>query len=125
MNELKEIRQGEEKKKRGRKPKNEEAGYKINKEQTKFIVDLEGDEKLREKVFSLLETANNKTYGREITFRDLAFHALGRMSDKDVEKIQEGSLSEMERVQKHLDEFNQKNNTNLDLGEFLVKKLGI
>ena len=125
MNESGEIKEGEEKKKRGRKTKNEEAGYKINKEQTKFIVDLEGDEKLREKVFSLLEAANNKAYGREITFRDLAMHALSKMTEKDVEKIQETSLTEMERVQKHLDEFNQKNNTNLGLGEFLVKKLGI
>ena len=125
MNELKEIREGEEKKKRGRKPKQEQGGYVINKEQTKFIMDVSGDKKLQEKIISLLELANNKTYGREITFRDLAFQALGRMSDKDVEKIQEGSLSEMERVQKHLDEFNQKNNTNLGLGEFLVKKLGI
>ena len=120
-----EMRAGGEKKKRGRKPKQAVRGYVINKEQTKFIVDLEGDEKMREKVFSLLEQANNKTYGREITFRDLAIHALSKMSEKDVEKIQEGSLSEMERVQKHLDEFNQKNNTNLGLGEFLVKKLGI
>ncbi len=48
-----------------------------------------------------------------------------KLTAKDLEKIQEGSLSEMERVQRFLDEHNQKNETKLTLGEFLVKKLNI
>jgi len=48
-----------------------------------------------------------------------------RLSSKDVEKIQEGSLSEMEKVERALNEYNQKNGTTFSLGEFLVKKLNI
>jgi hypothetical protein len=47
------------------------------------------------------------------------------VSIKQTEKIQEQSLTDMERVQKNLDEHNEKNKTTLSLGEFLVKKLNI
>lgn len=73
----------------------------------------------------MLKDVNNKTYGREITFRDLAVYAVPKLTSKDLEKLQDGSLSEMERVQRLLDEHNEKNKTSLSLGEFLVKKLNI
>lgn len=73
----------------------------------------------------MLKTVNNKNYGKELTFKDLAVYAVPKLTTKDLEKIQEGSLSEMERVQRLLDEHNQKNEIKLSLGEFLVKKLNI
>ena len=78
-----------------------------------------------EKIFSLLAKANNKTYGREITFKDLVLYAVEGINDKDLEKLKDGSLTEMERVERHLDEYNQKNGTTLSLGEFLIKKLNL
>jgi hypothetical protein len=76
-------------------------------------------------VIKQLLEANNKSYGREIIFRDLIIHAIPKLNSKDIEKIQEQSLTEMERVKRLLDEYNEKNNTSLSLGEFLVKKLSI
>ena len=73
----------------------------------------------------MLKSVNDKSYGKEITFRDLAVFAVPKLTTKDLEKIQEGSLSEMERVQRLLDEHNEKNEKKLTLGEFLVKKLNI
>lgn len=93
--------------------------------QYKFFVDLRHEKEVLEQILKMLKSVNDKSYGREITFRDLAVFAVPKLTTKDLEKIQEGSLSEMERVQRLLDEHNQKNETKLTLGEFLVKKLNI
>lgn len=112
--------------KRGRKKttKNSEEKNELDS-QYKFFVDLRHDKDVLEQILKMLKTVNDKNYGREITFRDLAILAVPKLTAKDLEKIQECSLSEMERVQRLLDEHNQKNETKLTLGEFLVKKLNI
>lgn len=133
MNEVVEINNGGSpdsaksvpKKKRGRKPKNEKTEYQINPDQTKFFVDLSKDKESLNKVFKLLEASNKKDYGREITFKDLSLFAIDRINSKDIEKIQDMSLSKMEKVERALNEYNQKHGTKLSLGEFLVKKLSI
>jgi len=112
-------------KKRGRKPKNFREEYRISREQTKFFVDLTKEKENLEKVFQLLESANQKSYGKEITFKDLAIFAINKLSAKDIERLQECSLSEMEKVERALDDYNKKHGTQLGLGEFLVKKLSI
>ena len=116
---------GEGKKKRGRKRKSEKVEPEINKDQNKFYVDVTKDHEGKEMLMSLLAQANKKDFGREITFRDLVFAALPKLSAKDVEKIQESTLSEMEKVERALAEYNKKNETSLSMGEFLVRKLGI
>jgi hypothetical protein len=94
-------------------------------QQNKFFVDLRYEKEVLEMILKLLKEANNKSYGREITFKDLAVYAVPRLNSKDLEKIQEQSLTDMERVKRLLDEHNDKNKTSLSLGEFLVKKLSI
>lgn len=133
MNEVLKIKEkeGEKKKesggakKRGRKPKNYKEEYQLNKDQTKFFIDLTKDKENLEMVFSLLESANKKEYGKEVTFKDIALFGIAKITNKDLEKIQEGSLSEMEKVKRLLADYNKKNGTKLELGEFLVKKLSI
>lgn len=120
-----EITTGKEIKKRGRKPKNQRQEFIINNEQTKFFIDVSKDKSSQELIFELLRNANNKEYGREIILKDIAIPALAKLTAKDIEKIQEDSLSEMQKVEKALLEYNKKNNTKLTLGEFLVKKLNI
>ena len=113
------------KKKRGRRPKSLKEESIINKEQTKFFVDLSKDKKNLEVVLNLLGEVNKKSYGKDITFKDVSIYAINKLNNKDYEKIQEGSLSEMEKVERALDEYNQKNSDSLSLGEFLVKQLKI
>lgn len=120
-----EIIKEEEQKKRGRRTGNQEEQNKKNKEQTKFIIDVSKDKSSQEMILNLLRSANNKEHGREIGLKDIVVVALSKLTSKDLEKIQEDSLSEMEKVEKALLEYNKKNNSNLTLGEFLVKKLGI
>jgi hypothetical protein len=115
----------EEQKKRGRRTGNQGEQNKKNKEQTKFIIDVSKDKSSQELILKLLESANNKEHGREVSLKDIVVVALSKLTPKDLEKIQEDSLSEMEKVEKALLEYNKKNNSNLTLGEFLVKKLGI
>ena len=112
-------------KKRGRKPKNQTKEVIINQEQTKFFVDLSNEKERLSLIFDYLLKCNEKNYGRPILFKDICLYAISKLSDKDIDKIQEMSLSEMGKVQRALDEFNQKNGQKLELGEFLVKKLGI
>lgn len=113
------------KKKRGRRPKSLKEESIVNKEQTKFFVDLSKDKKNLEVVLNLLGEVNKKSYGKDITFKDVSIYAINKLNNKDYEKIQEGSLSEMEKVERALDEYNQKNSDSLSLGEFLVKQLKI
>ena len=117
-------RDGREGKKRGRKSKKKEGEERIE-EKNKFFVDLGNDQEVLLLIKKLLVEANNKSYGREIIFRDLVINAIPKLNSKDIEKIQDQSLSEMERVKRLLDEHNEKNKTSLSLGEFLVKKLSI
>lgn len=115
----------EEIKKRGRKPKNQTKETVINQEQTKFFVDLSNEKESLSLIFDFLLKCNEKNYGRPILFKDICIYAISKLTDKDVDKIQEVSLSEMEKVQRALDDYNKKNGQKLELGEFLVKKLGI
>lgn len=117
-------RDGKEEKKRGRKIKKKE-GEERKEEKNKFFVDLGNDQEVLLLIKKLLVEANNKSYGREIIFKDLVIHAIPKLNSKDIEKIQDQSLNEMERVKRLLDEHNEKNKTSLSLGEFLVKKLSI
>ncbi len=108
-----------------RRLKKEKLGSNINKDQTRFFVDASDDKSGLELIFNLLERCNHKPKGREITFKDICLLALPKLTDKDIERLQETSLSEMEKVERALEEFNLKNETKLELGEFLVKKLNI
>ena len=115
----------EEKKKKGRKPKNSKEEYVVNRGQSKFFVDLSKEKKSLDKILNLLEEVNKKDYGQEITFKDISVYAIQKLTPKDLEKIQEGSLSEMERVERALDEHNKKHNCSISMGEFLVMRLNI
>lgn len=112
-------------KKKGRRPKNQISEYVLNKEQSKFFVDLSNEKVELDLIFGILEKANQKDHGREITFKDLVLFSVTKITDKDLEKIQETTLSDMEKVERALIEYNKKSNSNLTLGEFLVKRLSI
>ena len=118
-------RDGKEEKKRGRKSKKKEGEERKEEQKNKFFVVFGDDQEVLLLVTKLLSEANNKAYGREINFRDLVIYAIPKLNSKDIEKIQDQSLNEMERVKRLLDEHNEKNKTSLSLGEFLVKKLNI
>jgi hypothetical protein len=124
MEEKKEIEESP-KKKRGRRPKDAKFEYVLNKEQTKFFVDLSKDEKELMVVQEYLLKANNKNHGGEVLFKDIALFSIGKLTSKDIDRLQENSLSEMEKVQRSLDEYNTKNGVDLSLGEYLLKKLNL
>ena len=125
MSEVVSVDAGEEKKKENRKAKNNNKECVINKDQTRFFIDISKEKKSKDKVFDLLEKANKKDRGDEVTFKDLALFAIEKLTSKDIEKLQERSLSKMEKVEIAKDEYNQRNGTKLSLEEYLVKKLNI
>lgn len=111
--------------KRGRRKKDEAQELHEPKDQNKYFIDVSKNKEQRELIQNILNQANNKNYGREIILKDLVLIALPKITVKDIEKLQESSLSEMERVSMALDEYNKKSEVKLTLGEFLVKKLAL
>ena len=115
----------EREKKRGKKTKNQIKEVHINKEQTKFFVDLSNEQESLSLIFDFLMKCNEKDYGKTIIFKDLCVYAVSKLTAKDVDKLKEQSLGEMEKVEIALVEHNKKTGQSLNLGEFLVKRLGI
>ena len=89
-------------------------------DQDKFFIDVTKDQEAKEMMAKLLTEANNKSFGRQIILKDLVLIALPKLTSKDIELIQNNVLSNLEKVKKQCFEYNQKNKTELDLGEFLV-----
>ncbi len=116
--------QEEQKKKRGRR-KNQEREASETKDQDKFFIDVSKNEEQKHMIQNLLNQANNKDHGREIILKDLVLVSLPKITTKEIERLQENSLTEMEKVSRALDEYNKKAEVKLSLGEFLVKKLAL
>lgn len=113
---------------RGSKKKGEEKKEikdEENNEKSKFFVDVSKEIETRDLIGKLLSEANNKSFGREIILKDLIVLSLPKLTPKDIERIQENALTDMEKIERLLVEHNEKNKTSIGLGEFLVKKLNI
>lgn len=125
-----EEEEGGEKKKRGRVKKSVEDNKNVaetfeNVEKSKFFIDVSKEIETRDLIGKLLHEANNKNFGREIVLRDLIIASIPKLTSKDIERIQESALTDMEKIERLLIEHNEKNKTSLTLGEFLVKKLNV
>ena len=121
-----EIKKG--KGRRGKKAKGEEEKEikaEENNEKSKFFIDVSKEIETRDLIGKLLSEANNKTYGRVIILKDLLIASLPKLSSKDIERIQENALTDMEKIERLLAEHNEKNKTTLTMGEFLVRKLNV
>lgn len=125
MEEVREEKEEGKGKKRGRRLKSEKVVYELNVKQVKFFVDLGKEKEVLKEVQNLLVRTNNKEFGSEVTFKELTVYALKKLNQKDVEKIQEDSLSYMEKVERELKKYNEKNSSNLELGEYVAKRLNI
>ncbi|PIP92542.1 MAG: hypothetical protein COW00_00135 [Bdellovibrio sp. CG12_big_fil_rev_8_21_14_0_65_39_13] len=111
-----------EKKRRGRKRIKEKVTI---KDQKKFFIDYSLETKKHELVVKLINEVNQKKIGREVVFKDLVDYALMKITSKDLERIQESTLGEMDKVLMLLEKHNEKSGENLNLGEFLVRQLKI
>ncbi|MBD66274.1 MAG: hypothetical protein CME62_13770 [Halobacteriovoraceae bacterium] len=108
-----------EKKKRGRKKKGDKAKFELNMEQEKFYVDLSKSRKMLEKVQKILVEANDKEFGEEVTFRELAIAGIKKLTDKDIEKIRDNSISFKEKLEIEFNKYKESNEEDIDFWEFL------
>jgi hypothetical protein len=114
------------KKKRGRRPKGVvKKRYVSDRSKNKFVMDLSKDLINQSKVHELLDQLNDKDFGDDISFKELGIFAINKVTSKDVEKIQETSLTHEQKLKRFWRESNEKSNTKLSYEEFLVKKLNI
>lgn len=118
-------REEEKKKRRGRKRKEDKQEEEIKKDKNKFYIDVSQNKEEKEIIQNTLNSINNKSYGKEITLKEILMFLISKITPKDIEKLQDSSLTEMEKVKRALDDHNRKNGSDLNLGEFLTKKLGI
>ena len=94
-------------------------GVDITRRQDRFFIDVSGDVKGLELIHGLLEEVNSKKYGRKLTLKDLVMVALTKLKKKDLEAMKESSLSGMDVFRPKCDLYNQDNNTNLNLAEYI------
>ena len=123
--EIKNLKPEEREIPKGRKDQRKAERNLKMKEQRRFVISYKNDPQGHSKITQLIEQANQKSYGRVVTFKDLVDYALNKIAEKDLEKVKRQSLGEMDKVEMMLEKYNQKHATNLSLGEFLVKRLRI
>lgn len=111
--------------KRGRRPKNQKREYVLDRSQMKFFVDLSKEKESLDLIFDLLEKANTKEFGREVIFKDLALYALSKLTDKDLLKVQEVTLSKEEMLERIVRDYNLKHGTSLSREDYFLMKEGI
>ena len=112
------------KKKRGPKKNGELREIKLS-ESGRYYVDVSDNQEVQELIKKMLLDANNKTFGQKITLREVIILALSKITSKDIEKLQEASISKREKVQRALDDYNSKNEVKLKMEDFLLKRLGL
>jgi len=110
------------KKKRGRKRTKERPSIESKK---KFFIDFSQDNKNHKLVVELLTKANKKNFGREVMFKDLITHSLEKLTDKDIERIQDQTITSTDKLKMYLEKHNEKHGLDLKLEDLLVEKLKI
>lgn len=109
--------------KRGRKPKDYKKEYVLNKEQTKFFVDLSNDKESLHLIQKLLVSANTKDKGQDVAFKDLAIFGIAKINEKDIIKLKENSLTKQQKLEKAWEESNERLKQNMSFEDFLLKKV--
>jgi len=98
---------------------------KEEKVKTRYMIDFGKEKEIQIKMKNLLNELNEKKYGVEITIKNILLDSILNIAKREKQRIIESSYSDMDKVKIELEEFNKSNNTNLELGEYLVKKLKI
>ena len=94
-------------------------------EQKRFVINYKDDPQGHERAVKFIVESNKKSHGRAIDIKDLVDYALSKISKKDIEKIKNRGLEEMDKVKIMFKNYNKKHGTDLTFGEFLVKVLKI
>ena len=96
----------------------------MSKTNKRYILHLKSEEAESLKlVEELINRCNDKDNGREVSFKEVALHALKKLTDKDIEKIKEASLSHWDILEAEHKKYIKKSGQNIDLSQFLVMKL--
>ena len=94
-----------------------------NRVQDRFFIDVSEDFKGLRLIHSLLKEVNTKKYGRKVILKDLVVVALAKLKQKDLDALKDSSLSGMDVFRPKCDLYNQQNNTNLGLEEYIHKMM--
>ena len=89
----------------------------------RFVLDRSRSPKIHALAVRILTAANKKEHGREVTFENVAALALSKIKAPELERLKNQSLTDMDKVNLKLIEYNRRNKTNLSLGEFLIREL--
>ena len=78
-----------------------------------------------EKIDGFLKLANQKKYGKSITLHEVIADCVENYERKDMARLQDSTLSPMDRVKIRFDRDMEKSESKLSFEEYLAKKLGV
>lgn len=78
------------------------------------------DDELANKIDEILLKCNNKSYGKKVEFAELLEFAIKLVSETHISTLMEQSIRDEERVAEMVKKFNEKNNTNYDIYQFII-----
>lgn len=100
--------------------KNEKKTYTV----TKFVLSIsDTDKESINLIASKLDELNDKAYGREIKFSDMALHAIRKLDSQDVKDIKLKSIKKGDVAELALQRYNTTNNENLSQEDIVLKFL--
>lgn len=99
--------------------------YRVDKKQRRFYIDFKGEDDAHKRLMELLTVVNEKDYGSPIGVKEVLIHSMGKLNPKDLEKIRDSSLTGLEKVERARIEFNEKNDTDFSMEEFLLRRLNL
>ncbi|OUS00314.1 hypothetical protein A9Q84_00240 [Halobacteriovorax marinus] len=84
-----------------------------------------GEEEQLEKLNIVLKDLNSKKFGRELFIKDLLDWMVSNITTKDIEKVQNLSLSLKDKVEMRLQEMGDKKGEDIDIYDYIAKSLKI
>jgi len=78
------------------------------------------DDELANRIDEILLKCNDKNYGEKVEFAELLEFAIKLISEAHISTLMEQSITNEERVKEMVKKFNEKNNTNYDVYQFII-----
>lgn len=97
----------------------------VGKTKSKLTLDFKDDEHGLQLLQSLLVKANDKKYGKTIEILELVKLGLSKITEEDLQGLQDKSMSKMDKIHLAHEKSNLENKTDLPFDEFLFRQLNI
>ncbi len=109
-------------KKKGRKGRGERRVCAMDESKGKFIVSFRGQPEVAKIINEALARANDKSFGRKVDFTDLVKIIFRKITDRDIQKLQEMSLNRTQKIELMVKKYNETHDLNLSVQDYVLHK---